>query len=323
MTPCTTRQRSLSEAEAAAERAEDATASAEEAVRIRRAALGGVAVDAFVNAGTTGSGSFDDSRGSGWQSKLMGELSGAAVDGAQERLEAAEADRERLAVAGEAAQDRIAGATAAVADAEVLLHEAEDELAQVTAAGDVAVALAQLGGDGDVTDGVTVLGDSVLSAQQMADFVVSRGTPDDSIDMVELAGIFLEEGEAEGVRGDIAFTQSILETGWFSFRNSMVDVTDNNYSGIGACDSCSNGYWYDSPRDGVRAQMQLLHTYADAELVSADLAHPPVRSAPERISVRGCCDTWTELTGVWATADGYGTRILELYADMLRFAGSV
>ena len=128
------------------------------------------------------------------------------------------------------------------------------------------------------------------------------------------------EGTAEGVRGDIAWAQSILETGNFAYRGSMVNTSDHNYAGIGACDSCSSGFRYDTPQLGVRAQMQLLHTYADDNLTSADLAFPPAGRAPERSSVRGCCDTWMELSGVWATGPGYGVKILTIYNEMLAFA---
>ena len=47
--------------------------------------------------------------------------------------------------------------------------------------------------------------------------------------------MYLEEGQAEGVRGDIAFMQSIIETGWFSF-GGRVPPEANNFSGLGATD---------------------------------------------------------------------------------------
>ena len=65
------------------------------------------------------------------------------------------------------------------------------------------------------------------------------------------------EGDAEGVAGDVAFAQAVLETG--SFGHAL----DNNYSGIGACDSCTSEIAFPTPLDGVRAQIQLLKSYAD------------------------------------------------------------
>ena len=56
-----------------------------------------------------------------------------------------------------------------------------------------------------------------------------------------LAQLFIEEGAAESVRGDIAFAQAYLETGGFDFpSNGQVSADDNNFAGLGACDSCCN-----------------------------------------------------------------------------------
>ena len=52
------------------------------------------------------------------------------------------------------------------------------------------------------------------------------------ISIGDLVRLYFEEGKAEHVRPELAFAQSIIETG--SFGNAL----DNNYAGIGACDSC-------------------------------------------------------------------------------------
>jgi hypothetical protein len=33
----------------------------------------------------------------------------------------------------------------------------------------------------------------------------------------------------------------------------------------------------------------------------------------------GCCQTWNELSGVWASANGYGAHIMNIYEDMLEW----
>jgi hypothetical protein len=43
-----------------------------------------------------------------------------------------------------------------------------------------------------------------------------------SVSLLELADLFLEEGANEGIRGDIAFCQSIKETGWFRFGGQVL-----------------------------------------------------------------------------------------------------
>ena len=237
----------------------------------------------------------------------------------------------------EAARDLVAGLEASLADAQ----QVQQQVAEVAGAAQTAVRAVreELGRErsrtqeavalaGQVWDGtpalveLTVMGDTLVSAEDMAAFVASRGRPHPGVDVVALAELFVQEGQAEGVRADVAFVQSILETGWFSYTGSMVAWDDYNYAGIGACDSCTRGYLFADEREGVRAQMQLLRTYATKGLTSADLAHPPARLRPESSSVRGCCASWMALSGVWATGTSYGVKILTLYRELVDFAGA-
>jgi exonuclease VII small subunit len=247
----------------------------------------------------------------------------AAADAATSTMAAARADRDRARRTAAAAAEELADAEEAAAEARHALSKAQTDLDATVAANTEAIAAAGALIDTPVNaGGPKILGPSVVSAADMAAFVRARGLAHRSVDVEELAELFVTEGAAEGVAGDIAWIQSIIETGWFGYRNSMVDPGDHNYAGIGACDSCRRGYIFSSPRDGARAQMQLLRIYATPGLRSADLAHPPVRSTPERVGVRGCCGTWMELSGVWATGPGYGVKILTLYNDMLAFAAA-
>ena len=49
--------------------------------------------------------------------------------------------------------------------------------------------------------------------------------------------MFVDEGNRYLVRGDIAFAQSIIETGWFNFPDygHRASPSNNNFAGIGAC----------------------------------------------------------------------------------------
>lgn len=166
--------------------------------------------------------------------------------------------------------------------------------------------------------GPTILGTSLVTAEDLAAFARANGRAHPSVDVEALAVHFTDEGAAEGVRADLAWVQSLLETGWFSFTGSMVEPGDHNYAGIGACDSCTRGYIFATPQLGARAQIQLLRTYADATATAATLARPPASRAPEKVYVRGCCATWMSLAGVWATNRQYGIKILTLYDQLLR-----
>src|SRR4051794_10540184 len=61
-----------------------------------------------------------------------------------------------------------------------------------------------------------ILGPSLLSAKQMADYLKKIGArPNITVPPQVLAQLYLDEGTKVGVRGDVAFAQSILETGGF------------------------------------------------------------------------------------------------------------
>ena len=79
------------------------------------------------------------------------------------------------------------------------------------------------------------------------------------------------QGALEGVRGDIAFVQSMLETGWFSYAGSQIPPDVRTTSpGINAYDgrararpNCKHGdpppsRCFATPQIGVRTQIQLL-----------------------------------------------------------------
>ncbi len=174
------------------------------------------------------------------------------------------------------------------------------------------------------TSAVTpVMGQSRLSPEQIASwFAKQRITPAIAIPITDLARIFVDEGNAQNIRGDIAFAQSVLETGWFRYQGSMVKPADNNFSGLGACDSCSRGNLYATPEDGVRAQIQHLWAYADPNADPTRTARPLTDLRFHYVKPYGKAPTWEAMgDGNWATGGGYTEKILGLYASMLRHNG--
>lgn len=168
-----------------------------------------------------------------------------------------------------------------------------------------------------VDPAMTIMGESVLTADQLMAWFASerRGAaPADGPVMVgknnvtELAALYIEEGAALGVRGDMAFVQAVLETGGFRFTGT------NNFAGIGHCDACERGYPFPTAREGVRAQIQLLRGYADTNVRNADLPGGRMEGINlDTLGVRGCCVTWWGLSGVWASALHYGGSMLKMY----------
>jgi hypothetical protein len=231
----------------------------------------------------------------------------------------------RRAVAREQAAAAAAAAgvaTSAAALGAITTRLAGDQAAVAAARTALARAVAALAGTlprppapGDSSP--SILGPSALDAAQLVAWFGTSGYIDLTATPIgQLAQWYIDEGSREGVRGDIAFAQAVLETGGFSSPDA---VTLNNYAGIGHCDSCAAGWAFPSPQLGVRGQIQLLRAYAQPGLTAAQLADPPAITGvtPEKQGVRGCCDTWQSLTGVWATNPIYGPVILDLYQSML------
>lgn len=166
-----------------------------------------------------------------------------------------------------------------------------------------------------VGQGPRVLGTSLLTASQIYAWFESTGArANASVPMRQLVADYLAAGRATGVRGDIAFAQSVVETGYFSFPAYGQDPARyNNFAGIGACDKCKHGWRFPTPMAGVMSQELLLAAYATAPGQA-----PGGPRAP--LGVEGCCSTWTELSGVWASNRQYGFEILSIYHQMLAFS---
>lgn len=115
---------------------------------------------------------------------------------------------------------------------------------------------------------VAIMGKAKATAAQLAIYCRSKNAAPKltSCSLEELAQMFLEEGKAEGVRGDVAFAQSLKETGFFKY-GGIVLPSQNNYAGIGALNGNGKGEaaTFPTPRIGVRAQIQHLKAYASKE----------------------------------------------------------
>jgi hypothetical protein len=164
-------------------------------------------------------------------------------------------------------------------------------------------------------DGPDILGPSLLTeAEVQGWFASTGGSVNATVPLATLVSDYMEAGAATGVRADIAFAQSIVETGHFSFpAGGQLTGKDNNFAGIGACDHCKHGWKFPSALAGVMAQEQLLEAYATPPSVASvsSLASP---------GIEGCCRTWMGLSGVWASNPAYGYEILSVYEQMLAWA---
>ncbi len=195
----------------------------------------------------------------------------------------------------------------------------------------------------DVTTRTPVMGPSLLNASQLASWYNRhRGSNTPQIPALHnnvqaLAQIFIDQGKAEGVRGDIAFVQSMLETGWLAFHGSQITPDAYNYAGIYAfggragLPNCVHGdptgspsRCMGSPQHGVLVQIQLLRSYADP---ATRTMHGRLISAPsDRV---GAAPVWEYFGGtncpcgklIWAAASDYGLTIIRMYSGALAESG--
>jgi stage II sporulation protein P len=168
-----------------------------------------------------------------------------------------------------------------------------------------------------------IMGESILTAKELAAYALSRNAnPKLNCAIEELARLFIDEGKAEGVRGDLAFCQSLLETGCFAYGN-LVLPEQNNYAGLGAINGSDvgEGAWFETPQEGVRAQIQHLKGYATTEPLNQERVDPRYDKL-DAAGFMGSAKTITQLNGKWATpGDTYGEEILSLYWKACKLAG--
>ena len=173
------------------------------------------------------------------------------------------------------------------------------------------------------TEKTAIMGKAQATAQQMALFCRSKNsTPQlTSCSLEQLAEMFIEEGEAEGVRGDVAFAQSLHETGYFKF-GGIVLPTQNNYAGIGALNGNATGQAasFPDPRTGVRAQIQHLKAYASTEALVNECIDPRfslvARGVAPYVEWLGAADN-PQGRGWAVPGAGYGANIVKLLGQIM------
>lgn len=175
------------------------------------------------------------------------------------------------------------------------------------------------------TEKTAIMGKAQATAQQMALFCRSKNsTPQlTSCSLEQLAEMFIEEGEAEGVRGDVAFAQSLHETGYFKY-GGIVTPEMNNFAGIGALNGNATGQAasFPDPRTGVRAQIQHLKAYASTEALVNACVDPRfslvARGVAPYVEWLGAADN-PQGRGWAVPGAGYGANIVKLLGQILAF----
>ena len=180
-----------------------------------------------------------------------------------------------------------------------------------------------VGGDDELK--TEIMGTAQATAQQMALFCRSKNAAPQltSCSLEQLAQIFLEEGEVEGVRGDVAFAQSLHETGYFKF-GGIVLPNQNNYAGIGALNGNAKGEaaTFPDPRTGVRAQIQHLKAYASTDALVNACVDPRfslvTRGSAPFVEWLGAADN-PNGKGWAVPGKGYGGKVVALLGQIVAY----
>lgn len=167
-------------------------------------------------------------------------------------------------------------------------------------------------------DETPIMGSSAATAEQLNEHLLSVNPR--ATGYLHLAAIFLDEGAKEGVRGDGAFCQTLIETGYFKFGGD-VQPGQHNFAGLGATGGVP-GLTFADDRTGIRAQIQHLKAYATTEPLTQTCVDPRYKYV-----TKGCAQTFENLSGKWAVPgysgyadlaaaraakDSYGDHIVQL-----------
>lgn len=159
---------------------------------------------------------------------------------------------------------------------------------------------------------MNIIGKSECTASQMAQYLINKN-PNAKSWALEYAKLYLEEGEAEGVRGDGAWIQSCKETGNFTFTGgTAVTFDQNNFCGLGVTKKGMKGNSFDTPRLGIRAQIQHLKAYATTAALKNSCIDPRYKYV-----TKGCAPTFELLAGKWAVP-GYDTSKASSLEDAMK-----
>lgn len=163
-----------------------------------------------------------------------------------------------------------------------------------------------------------IMGNAVATVEQMTEYIKAKN-PDVAQSVIDMIPFYLSEGKTEGVRGDLAFAQSCLETGNFGFFGSAVTLEQSNFCGMGVTSNGMRGNSFATPQLGIRAQVQHLKAYASTVDLKNECVDPRFKYV-----ARGCAE-YVERLGQkenpdgrgWAAGAGYGAKIITILNAMI------
>ena len=171
-----------------------------------------------------------------------------------------------------------------------------------------------------------IMGSSDVTVQEMVDYFNASGEEypaeelsEGGADSIEtFCQIYYDEAAAEGVRPEVAFAQTMKETGFLQYGGDA-SIEQFNFAGLGTTGNGVPGNSYPDVQTGIRAQIQHLKAYATSDSLNQECVDDRYEyvkkgSAPY-VQWLGQQENPEGLG--WATDDNYGYDIVGMIEDMM------
>ena len=170
-----------------------------------------------------------------------------------------------------------------------------------------------------------IMGNSRVTVDEMVDYFQTAGKPypkealsKGGAESIEVfCRMYYDEAVAEGVRPEVAFVQTMKETGFLQYGGDA-SVEQFNFAGLGTTGGGVPGNSYPDVRTGIRAQIQHLKAYATADPLNGkcvdDRYEYVKKGAAPYVEWLGQQENPEGLG--WATGDNYGYDIVKMIQDM-------
>ena len=170
-----------------------------------------------------------------------------------------------------------------------------------------------------------IMGSSNITVQEMVDYFNASGAvypaeelSEGGADSIEtFCQMYYDEATAEGVRPEVAFAQTMKETGFLQYGGDA-SIEQFNFAGLGTTGNSVPGNSYPDVQTGIRAQIQHLKAYATADALNQECVDDRYEyvkkgSAPY-VQWLGQQENPEGLG--WATGDNYGYDIVGMIEEM-------
>ena len=170
-----------------------------------------------------------------------------------------------------------------------------------------------------------IMGSSDVTVQEMVDYFNASGEEypaeelsEGGADSIEtFCQMYYDEAAAEGVRPEVAFAQTMKETGFLQYGGDA-SIEQFNFAGLGTTGNGVPGNSYPDVQTGIRAQIQHLKAYATSDSLNQECVDDRYEyvkkgSAPY-VQWLGQQENPEGLG--WATGDNYGYDIVGMIEDM-------